>query len=75
MAYFPVAKEFQLSTDGIKSENIRVWLYNPALGKAISFGTIQNLGTFRGGVTTKGKEQDLVVIVEDASKNFKEPGK
>lgn len=75
MAYFPVAKEFQLSTDGIKSDNIRIWLYNPALGKAISFGTIQNLGTFRGGVTTKGKEQDLVVIVEDASKNFKEPGK
>jgi hypothetical protein len=75
MVYVPCGREFKVKTDKIKGTRIRAWWFNPRNGQASKIGEFNNTGEKEFVPPDKGELVDWVLVLDDASRNFKAPGK
>lgn len=74
MVYTPVGRSFQVRMDVIQGSNVVAWWYNPRNGKATKIGTFSNSGAREFRPPEKGEVLDWVLVLDDASKKYREPG-
>jgi hypothetical protein len=74
MAYFPEPRAVRLATSKITAPRLRVWWFNPRDGRVIERGATKNEKIMTFTPPTQGSEDDWVVVVDDAAKNYPPPG-
>lgn len=74
MAYLSYGKETSFNTQKLKASKLKAWLFNPRDGCSISLGTFENTGSKTIKPHSQGRGSDWVVIIEDAGKNYSDPG-
>jgi hypothetical protein len=75
MVYAPVGRPFAVRMDKVTGPKVKAWWFNPRDGKASEVGTFPNTGTKRFTPPDPGELLDWVLVLDDAAKNFPEPGK
>jgi hypothetical protein len=75
MVYAPVGRPFRVRMDAVNGPQVRTWWFNPRDGKAISAGAFPNTGTRRFNPPDAGELLDWVLVLDDAARNFPEPGR
>lgn len=79
MAYFPIVRELELKTEVIKSNQLRVWYYDPRTGNAYLIGDFENTGSFSVPWKDRLREAmggpDWVLVIDDANADYPPPGK
>lgn len=75
MVYAPVGRAFGVAMDKVSGPKVNAWWFNPRDGKATAIGTFPNTGTRRFTPPDAGELLDWVLVLDDAAKNFPEPGK
>jgi len=75
MIYLPIGKTVSVNTSFLKASELAIWWFNPKNMETIKVGIVKNSGKLEITAPTTGIENDWVLIVDDASKKFKEPGK
>ena len=74
--YIPTGKSVTVNLGLISGENVKTWWYNPRTGKARVIGTYPNKQTRTFDPPGKeGRGNDWILVVDDASAGFPEPGK
>ncbi|MDD4225249.1 MAG: glycoside hydrolase family 140 protein [Mariniphaga sp.] len=74
MIYAPVGRSFQVKMDVIKGDDVIAWWYNPRNGEATKIGLFPNTGSKEFCPPEKGEVLDWVLVLDDASKKYPEPG-
>jgi len=74
MVYAPVGRPFSVRMDAVKGARVKAWWYNPRNGKATPIGTFPNSGERRFTPPDPGEMIDWVLVLDDASRNYPEPG-
>ncbi len=74
MVYVPVGRRFSVQMNKISGEKVNAWWFDPRTGKATSIGSFPNTGQREFQSPNPGEELDWVLVLDDASKNFKAPG-
>jgi hypothetical protein len=75
MVYAPVGRAFTVRMDAVSGPKAKAWWFNPRDGKATLIGEFPNTGTRRFTPPTPGELLDWVLVLDDAARNFPEPGK
>ncbi len=75
MIYFPTGKTMNLDLSKISGNQLKGWWYDPRTGNAFPASEIPKSSKISITPPTSGKGHDWVLIIDDASKNFKTPGK
>ncbi len=75
MVYAPVGRAFTMAMDKVRGPKVKAWWFNPRDGKATAIGTFPGTGTKRFTPPDTGELLDWVLVLDDESKNFPEPGK
>jgi hypothetical protein len=74
MVYSASGRPIRVRLDKITGSDVRAWWYDPRTGKATLIGQYDGDGERTFTPPTSGKNQDWVLVVDDASKNFSAPG-
>ncbi len=74
MVYVPVGRKFSVRMDVIKGKDVNAWWYNPRNGKATLIGKYANAGTKSFISPEPGESSDWILVLDDASKKYPEPG-
>jgi hypothetical protein len=74
MVYAPVGRPFTVRMDAVSGPKVKAWWYNPRDGKAAAVGEFPNTGTRRFTPPDAGELLDWVLVLDDAARNFPEPG-
>lgn len=74
MIYVPVGRKFSVRMDAIKGKEVKAWWFNPRNGEAKEIGKYPNTGTQTFNTPTPGENLDWILVLDDASKNYKAPG-
>jgi hypothetical protein len=74
MVYAPVGRPFAVAMDKVTGPTVTAWWFNPRTGKATPIGEFPNTGTRRFTPPDAGELLDWVLVLDDASKKFPEPG-
>lgn len=75
MIYIPAGKNVKVNLHKITGSSLKAWWYNPRSGEATIIGRILNKGTQQfdpPGEAARGN--DWILVLDDASLNFPEPG-
>jgi hypothetical protein len=72
--YSAQGKKFTVNTSKISGQEIRSYWYNPRNGEVKEIGKSPKKAQQEFTPPTSGYGQDWVLVVDDASKNFKTPG-
>jgi len=75
MVYAPVGRTFKVRMDAIKGSKVKAWWFNPRNGQATIIGEFANTGEREFTPPDKGEYLDWVLVLDDASKDFPQPGK
>ena len=75
MIYVPVGRDLEIQMDIIKGEEVVAWWYNPRNGSAEKIGAFPNTGTQKFIPPAPGERLDWVLVLDDAEKRYKTPGK
>ena len=75
MIYAPVGRKFKVHMDKITGHKVKAWWFNPRNGKAQSIGEFPNTGQREFTPPDMGELLDWVLVLDDAEKNYGEPGK
>lgn len=75
MIYAPIGRSFKVRMDKVSGSKARAWWFNPRDGKAKSFGTFPTSGEREFTPPDKGEALDWVLVLDDASKSYPEPGR
>lgn len=75
MVYAPVGRRFTVCTKVLRGETLRAWWYDPRTGKSTSAGRFRNEGERDFISPSPGEELDWVLVIDDAGKGYKAPGK
>ena len=75
MIYIPFGKTISVKPDFIKGNSINAWWFNPKTGKATSIGAIKKQPVLSFTTPTSGAENDWVLVMDDSSYKYGEPGK
>lgn len=75
MVYAPTGRKFTVNTSVISGNKLIGWWYNPRDGKAKKIGTIQKSEKVDFISPNPGEEMDWVLVIDDASKKYKAPGR
>ena len=75
MIYLPVGKKIGVNTSFMKSDKIIAWWFNPRNGKSKKIGKLKKEDLMYFTPPAIGIEKDWVLVIDDANKNFSEPGK
>ena len=69
------AKTVSIATNVLKAAELSVWWFNPKNMEIHKVGIVKNSGNVELTSPTSGIDNDWVLVIDDASKKFKEPGK
>jgi hypothetical protein len=72
--YIPYGKKTSVNTGKLNASQLRAWWFNPRDGKSILIGTVDNNGSKEFTPTSVGRGSDWVLVLDDASKNYPDPG-
>ena len=75
MIYLPFGKTVTINASFMKSENLIAWWFNPKTGSASSMGLLKKSGEMEFTTPTTGMENDWVLVLDDPSAKFSQPGK
>jgi hypothetical protein len=75
MVYVPVGRMFAVRMDTITGAKAKAWWYNPRNGEAQLIGEFANTGTRTFTPPDVGELLDWVLVLDDAAKNYPEPGR
>jgi hypothetical protein len=73
--YTNTGRPFTLAMGKISGKQVKGFWYNPREGKSTPIEALNNTGTHSFTPPSNGLGQDWVLILDDASKNYKEPQK
>ncbi len=74
MVYLPVGKKIEVSTKWINAPKIVAWWFNPRNAESQKIGEFKKEGKLSFEPPSTGIENDWVLILEDADKNWSAPG-
>ncbi|QEG32489.1 Putative endoglucanase [Gemmata obscuriglobus] len=74
MVYVPIGRPFTVAMGKVTGPKVKAWWFNPRDGKATAVGTFPNTGTRTFTPPADGELLDWVLVLDDESKNFPEPG-
>jgi hypothetical protein len=74
MVYAPIGRGFKVHMEVIRGPQVKAWWFSPRDGKATAIGTFPNQGVREFTPPDKGEMLDWVLVLDDASKKFPEPG-
>ncbi len=72
--YFPTGWTAEINLDKIGAKNIDAYWFDPRKGEAKPAEMISGTGTRKFTPPTNGRGNDWILVLDDASKNFKAPG-
>ncbi|HMR82140.1 MAG TPA: glycoside hydrolase family 140 protein [Niabella sp.] len=75
MVYIPCGQTVNINTRHISGNKIRAWWYDPGKNKALKIGKLKKSGEMSFTPPSSGVGNDWVLIIDNASKKYKEPGK
>lgn len=75
MVYAPIGRAFKVRMDAIGGPNVKAWWFNPRNGEAQEVGVFPNTGQREFVPPDVGEILDWVLVLDDASKNYPQPGK
>lgn len=75
LVYVPIGRPFKVHMDKIKGSKVKAWWFNPRDGKARLIGEFPNTGERLFTPPDPGENLDWVLVLDDASWKFPEPGK
>ena len=74
MVYAPVGRKFGVRMDVIQGSRVKAWWFDPRTGAATAIGEFANTGTREFNPPDSGETLDWVLVLDDASKHFPQPG-
>jgi len=74
MVYFPEARRVTIQTEKIAAKALRGWWFNPRNGEVTALGTVPNTLKATFEPPTRGKDEDWVLVLDDAGKSYPAPG-
>ncbi len=74
MIYAPVGRKFKVRMDKISGSKVKAWWFNPRNGEAKLIGEFPNTGEREFLPPDAGEHLDWVLVLDDADKQFPEPG-
>jgi len=74
MAYFPQHRQATLNTERIAGATLRGWWFNPRTGKVTALDTMANQKKMPFTPPTNVPGEDWVLVLDDASRNYPQPG-
>jgi hypothetical protein len=75
MIYVPAGRAFTVRTDVIRSARIRAWWFDPRTGDVREIGTFANAPERTFIPPNPGETLDWVLVLDDASSGYPEPGR
>jgi hypothetical protein len=75
MIYLPVGKEVVVDAGFIKGNKVNAWWFDPRNNKAILIGNMKKSDALKFTPPALGIEKDWVLVIDDATEKFLEPGK
>jgi Protein of unknown function (DUF4038)/Putative collagen-binding domain of a collagenase len=75
MVYLPVGKKIRINASFIKGREIVAWWFNPRRCTATRIGKMKKGNDLAFVPPSIGGENDWVLVIDDASEQFSEPGK
>jgi hypothetical protein len=75
MVYAPVGRAFTVRMHAIRASRVRAWWFNPRNGAAQEIGVFANIGERRFSPPNPGEMLDWVLVLDDASQGYPEPGR
>lgn len=72
--YFPTGWSAEIILDRIGAKSVTVYWFNPKNGESKLIDTFPGTGTRRFTPPSNGRGNDWILVLDDASKGFKEPG-
>jgi hypothetical protein len=74
MVYFPIGKSATIRTGSLKGANLNLWWFNPRDAASKSIGFVKKTGALDVACPTEGMENDWVLVIDDADKEYPAPG-
>ena len=74
MVYAPVGRAFRVRMDVIRGPSVKAWWFNPRTGAATAIGAFPNTGQQMFTPPDPGEMLDWVLVLDDESKGFGQPG-
>ncbi|MBM3887571.1 MAG: DUF4038 domain-containing protein [Verrucomicrobia bacterium] len=74
MVYSPSGKPFKVRMDKIAGAKVKASWFNPRNGEASAIGDFTNTGEREFTPPTSGENNDWVLVLDDAAKDFRPPG-
>ncbi|NWF89555.1 MAG: DUF4038 domain-containing protein, partial [Ignavibacteriaceae bacterium] len=71
MLYIPVGKTITVNASFINSKKLNAWWFNPRTAESINIGIVDNTPAIDFTPPTLGLENDWVLIIDDANRNYK----
>jgi Protein of unknown function (DUF4038)/Putative collagen-binding domain of a collagenase len=75
MVYTPYGRMIKVSTGKLTAKKLRGWWFNPRDGKSLLIGEFDNVGSQEFTPHSPGRGSDWVLVLDDATKNYPDPGK
>ena len=75
MVYAPIGRPFTVRMSAITGPKVKAWWFNPRDGKATLIGEFDNQPNRSFTPPDAGEMIDWVLVLDDAAKNYPEPGK
>jgi hypothetical protein len=75
MIYLPVGKDVVIDAGFIKGDGVKAWWFDPRNNKATLIGNIKRSKSLKFTPPALGVEKDWVLIIDDSTEKFNEPGK
>ncbi len=72
--YFPTGWSAEVISDRIGAKSVTAYWFNPKNGESTLIDTFPGTGTRRFTPPSNGRGNDWILVLDDASKGFKEPG-
>lgn len=73
MVYAPIGRRFEVNTTVIRGNRLIGWWYNPRNGTTQKIGRVERAERVSFISPNPGEELDWILIIDDASKKFKNP--
>ena len=74
MVYAPVGRAFKVRMEKIAGPKVKAWWFNPRDGSASVIDEFPNTGEREFTPPNPGESLDWVLVLDDAAKNFSQPG-
>ncbi len=72
--YFPSGWTAEIQLDKIGAKSVKAYWFDPRTGKSEIIDTFTGTGTHKFTPPSGGRGNDWILVLDDASKNFKAPG-